>query len=283
VVRDEYGGRPERIWTEPADAKDLLARMRALPGYGDQKARIFLALLGKQFDVRPAGWREAAGDYGVEGSRRSIADVVDQTSLDVVRPTKTPLTAGATAARSAWRGTDGGPPRPRLLRRPAPGRRERVREVHAGRGDRDGLRSLPRGRLDARAAHHPRVGVGGVGGAGARPQHRRRPRGFFLRAETMHGFFSPLEANPGGDDPVFHEMSHGESFLEVLRTRFRWPGLYVLDEPESALSFSGSLALAGVLTDLLGTGTAQALACLPRRARAVPPPPRVTHKGQVRI
>jgi predicted ATPase len=84
--------------------------------------------------------------------------------------------------------------------------------------------------------------------------------GFFLRAETMHGFFTYLEENPGsGPEAVFHEMSHGESFLEVLHSRFRSPGLYVLDEPESALSFSGSLALVGALKDLLATGTAQVL------------------------
>ena len=67
VVRDEYGGRPERIWTEAADAKDLLARLRALPGYGDQKARIFAALLAKQLDVRPAGWQEAIGPDAEDG------------------------------------------------------------------------------------------------------------------------------------------------------------------------------------------------------------------------
>lgn len=82
--------------------------------------------------------------------------------------------------------------------------------------------------------------------------------GFFLRAETMHGFYSYLEDNPGRD-PEFHRMSHGESFIEVLKTRFDGPGLYVLDEPESALSFSGCLALAGLLADLTSTGTAQAI------------------------
>jgi predicted ATPase len=77
-------------------------------------------------------------------------------------------------------------------------------------------------------------------------------RGFFLRAETMHGFYSYLEANPGPQhpdrrDPDFHEMSHGESFLEVLRTRFDSPGFYCLDEPEAALSFSSTLGLISTL------------------------------------
>ncbi|WP_375477238.1 AAA family ATPase [uncultured Jatrophihabitans sp.] len=79
--------------------------------------------------------------------------------------------------------------------------------------------------------------------------------GFFLRAETMHGFFTYRERNPSGallsDDAIvaeqFHEMSHGESFLEILADRFDDAGLYVLDEPESALSFAGCLALVGLL------------------------------------
>lgn len=84
-------------------------------------------------------------------------------------------------------------------------------------------------------------------------------RGYFLRAETMHGFYTYLEQNPGGSEPNFHEMSHGESFLELVVDRFRGPGLWVLDEPESALSFSGCLALIGVLKDLVATGTSQVI------------------------
>ena len=74
--------------------------------------------------------------------------------------------------------------------------------------------------------------------------------GFFLRAETMHGFYTYLEENPGPvpDDPVrrepvFHELSHGESFLAVIRRRFDIPGFYCLDEPEAALSFTSTLSL----------------------------------------
>ena len=79
--------------------------------------------------------------------------------------------------------------------------------------------------------------------------------GFFLRAETMHGYYTFVERSGGpARDPQFHEMSHGESFLEILRTRFDSPGLYCLDEPEAALSFSSSLALVGVLLDLAANG-----------------------------
>jgi len=83
--------------------------------------------------------------------------------------------------------------------------------------------------------------------------------GFFLRAETMHGFYSYLEDNPkppgrGPDEPRYHEMSHGESFLEVLRTRFDSPGFYCLDEPEAALSFSSTLGLIGALGRIVESG-----------------------------
>jgi len=78
--------------------------------------------------------------------------------------------------------------------------------------------------------------------------------GFFLRAETMHGFYSYLEEHPGSHDPQFHELSHGESFLEILRTRFDSAGLYCLDEPEAAMSFSAQLALIGTMQDLARGG-----------------------------
>lgn len=80
--------------------------------------------------------------------------------------------------------------------------------------------------------------------------------GFFLRAETMHSWYTYLEANPRNrpGEPVFHEMSHGESFLAVLRTRFDSPGFYCLDEPEAALSFSSTLGLIAALQDVVDQG-----------------------------
>ena len=80
---------------------------------------------------------------------------------------------------------------------------------------------------------------------------------YFLRAETMHGLFTYLEDNPPADlrrEPRFHEMSHGESFLAVLRTRFAGYGFFVLDEPEAALSFRSCLALVALLDDLRREG-----------------------------
>lgn len=104
VVQD-YEGDVTRVWTDPGpdgeapDGTTVLARLVALPGFGDQKARIFLALLGKQRGVTPAGWREAAGAYGEEGSARSIADVTDAESLLAVRATKQAAKAAAKAAK----------------------------------------------------------------------------------------------------------------------------------------------------------------------------------------
>ncbi|MEV0229726.1 HhH-GPD-type base excision DNA repair protein [Nonomuraea sp. NPDC050786] len=85
---EHYDGRPEKMWADAADGTELLKRLMALPGYGKQKAQIFLALLGKQLGVQPPGWREAAGLYGEEGSHRSVADVVDGDSLARVRAAK---------------------------------------------------------------------------------------------------------------------------------------------------------------------------------------------------
>lgn len=75
----------------------------------------------------------------------------------------------------------------------------------------------------------------------------------------MHGFFTYLELNAGRNDTAFHEMSHGESFLELALDRFRGPGLWVLDEPESALSFAGCLSLLSVLKRLLAEGASQVI------------------------
>ena len=97
VVRDQYDGRAETIWTDAEDARDLLDRLKALPGFGDQKARIFAALVAKQLDVRPAGWQEAIGPYAEDGSYRSVADVVDASSLAKVREFKQAAKAAAKA------------------------------------------------------------------------------------------------------------------------------------------------------------------------------------------
>ncbi|GHF87043.1 putative HhH-GPD family protein [Amycolatopsis bartoniae] len=95
-VLSHYDGKADRIWKAgKPDGKEVLKRLKALPGYGDQKARIFVALLGKQLGVTPDGWREAAGAYGEEGSRRSIADVTSAETLAEVRAFKKAAKAAA--------------------------------------------------------------------------------------------------------------------------------------------------------------------------------------------
>ncbi len=105
--------------------------------------------------------------------------------------------------------------------------------------------------------------------------------GFFLRAETMHGFYSYLEDHAGErPEPVFHEMSHGESFLALLGTeRFRGPGLYLLDEPESALSFQGCLNLVAQLHELSRTGGAQMIVATHSPLIAAVPGARILELG----
>ncbi|MBV9822253.1 MAG: Fe-S cluster assembly protein HesB [Actinobacteria bacterium] len=84
VVRN-HGGETERIWTDAGSGSELVERVMALPGFGELKARIFAALLAKQFGVRPPGWQLATGDFGEPGTFRSAADVVDAESLQRVR------------------------------------------------------------------------------------------------------------------------------------------------------------------------------------------------------
>lgn len=100
VVVDEYDGDASTLWTGASSAKELLARLKALPGFGDQKARIFAALLGKQLGVHFEGWREEIGPYAEVGSFRSVADVVDPDSLQKVRDFKKAAKAAGRAPGS---------------------------------------------------------------------------------------------------------------------------------------------------------------------------------------
>ena len=99
VVVDDYDGDAANIWTTAGTTAELLKRLKALPGFGDQKARIFAALLGKQLGVTPDGWREAIGPYAEPGSFRSVADVVDDVSLQKVRDFKKQAKAAAKASQ----------------------------------------------------------------------------------------------------------------------------------------------------------------------------------------
>lgn len=101
-IVENYGADTTTLWTHgDPDAAEVLRRLRALPGFGEQKAKIFLALLGKQYGVTPRGWRAAAGDYGKAGAHMSVADVVDKESLDQVRAYKKKMKAAKTKPAQA--------------------------------------------------------------------------------------------------------------------------------------------------------------------------------------
>ncbi|WP_428961344.1 HhH-GPD-type base excision DNA repair protein [Micromonospora fluostatini] len=97
VLVERYDGDASRLWADVTDGRELLSRITGLPGFGTQKAQIFLALLGKRFDVQPPGWREAAGGYGDPEAYRSVADITDAESLRRVREYKKQAKAEAKA------------------------------------------------------------------------------------------------------------------------------------------------------------------------------------------
>src|SRR6516165_3040080 len=97
LIVDQYDGDAARLWETAGSGAELLQRVAALPGFGAQKAQIFVALLGKQLGVRPDGWREAAGAFGADGTRFSVADITDEVTLGEVRSYKQSLKAAAKA------------------------------------------------------------------------------------------------------------------------------------------------------------------------------------------
>lgn len=96
---EHYDGDAGAVWDGVATGPELLKRLQDLPGFGRQKAQIFLALLGKQLGVQPTGWREAAGAYGEAKSFRSVADITGPESLAKVRAHKQEMKAAAKAAK----------------------------------------------------------------------------------------------------------------------------------------------------------------------------------------
>jgi uncharacterized HhH-GPD family protein len=105
IVVDQYDGNAAALWTAgDPDGPEVLRRLKGLPGFGEQKAKIFLALLGKQYGVTPPGWREAAGDYGQDGARRSVADITGPASLAEVRAFKQAAKQAAKDAKAAEHG-----------------------------------------------------------------------------------------------------------------------------------------------------------------------------------
>ena len=97
LIMEQYDGEPSRVWSTAGTGAELLTQVAALPGFGAQKAQIFVALLGKQLGVRPDGWQEASGAFGDEGTRFSVADITDEESLAQVRAHKQAMKAAAKA------------------------------------------------------------------------------------------------------------------------------------------------------------------------------------------
>jgi uncharacterized HhH-GPD family protein len=101
IIVDDYNGDAAGLWTDgDPDGAEVLRRLKGLPGFGEMKARIFLALLGKQYGVTPKGWRAAAGEFGKAGTHISVADIIDEGSLQRVRSYKKEMKAAAKAAKS---------------------------------------------------------------------------------------------------------------------------------------------------------------------------------------
>lgn len=123
MVEDEYGGNAARIWKGAYNGDELLARVRKLPGFGEQKAKIFVALLGKQMGVQPSRWREACRPFGDEGTRMSIADITDEGSLAEVRAYKQELKTKAKQSASTGSRTSRTASAPRRNRPPEGARR----------------------------------------------------------------------------------------------------------------------------------------------------------------
>jgi uncharacterized HhH-GPD family protein len=101
IIVADYGGDPTQIWAGASSGAELLRRVKALPGFGEQKAKIFVALLGKQLDVRPPGWKDVSKPFGDPGTTFSVADITDAASLSRVRAYKSQLKAAAKAAKAS--------------------------------------------------------------------------------------------------------------------------------------------------------------------------------------
>ncbi|HXP19215.1 MAG TPA: HhH-GPD-type base excision DNA repair protein [Streptosporangiaceae bacterium] len=99
IIADKYDGDAEAVWAGAASGDELKRRLSELPGFGNYKAQITIALLGKQLGVQPAGWREAAGHFGEAGSHYSVADITDDASLVAVRSHKKQMKAAAAARK----------------------------------------------------------------------------------------------------------------------------------------------------------------------------------------
>jgi uncharacterized HhH-GPD family protein len=95
LVAEQYGGKADAVWKGLPDGATLVARLRGLPGFGEQKSKIFAALLAKQLGVQPDGWQVASKPFGEAGSFLSVADITGPDSLAKVRAHKQAMKAKA--------------------------------------------------------------------------------------------------------------------------------------------------------------------------------------------
>ncbi|MGH9307423.1 MAG: HhH-GPD-type base excision DNA repair protein [Acidimicrobiales bacterium] len=101
VIENDYQGDAAQVWSKASSGRELLANLKGLPGFGDQKARIFVAFLGKQLGVGPRGWKAVSEPFGQTGTYRSIADIDGPEALLRVRAYKTRMKAKAKATATA--------------------------------------------------------------------------------------------------------------------------------------------------------------------------------------
>jgi uncharacterized HhH-GPD family protein len=113
LLLEDYGGKAENVWGGADNGPELFGRVKKLPGFGDQKARIFVALLGKQLGVRPDGWEAVSAPYGETGSLRSVADIIDTETLEKVRAAK------QAAKRAAKEAAASAPAKKAVAKKPA--------------------------------------------------------------------------------------------------------------------------------------------------------------------
>lgn len=100
LVAERHAGDASGLWSGAPDGETLVAGIAALPGFGPQKARIFVALLGKQLGVRPPGWREACAPFGEPGVAQSVADIDSPEALTRVRQAKQRMKAATRSGAS---------------------------------------------------------------------------------------------------------------------------------------------------------------------------------------
>lgn len=103
VIVQDYEGSAQRIWQTASTGPELFRRVHALPGFGEQKAKIFVAFLGKQLGVHPPGWQEVCHPFGGSGTHLSVADITGPESLALVRAHKAQMKAAAKTQKTSAR------------------------------------------------------------------------------------------------------------------------------------------------------------------------------------